>query len=91
MNPVVNMDESIGKTVGRRVAPTGLLGGSSYTPEDACDWQRVFKSPSVPRGVYRFTTHEEADAWLLKMITRARSDPNPVNPPSPTSGNSARS
>ena len=24
----------------------------------------------VPRGVYRFKTFEEADAWHLKMITR---------------------
>ncbi len=24
----------------------------------------------VPRGVYRFDTFQEADAWLLKMLTR---------------------
>ena len=24
----------------------------------------------VPRGVYRFTSHEEADRWLWEMITR---------------------
>jgi len=24
----------------------------------------------VPRGVYRFKTHEEANQWLMKMLTR---------------------
>ena len=24
----------------------------------------------VPKGVFRFTSFEEADAWTLKMITR---------------------
>jgi hypothetical protein len=24
----------------------------------------------VPKGVYRFKSHEEADAWLMKMLTR---------------------
>ena len=26
--------------------------------------------PLVPRGVYRFRSHEEADAWMLKMLCR---------------------
>jgi hypothetical protein len=26
--------------------------------------------PFVPRGVYRFRSHEEKDAWTLKMLTR---------------------
>ena len=26
--------------------------------------------PFVPRGVYRFRTHEEASEWLMKMLTR---------------------
>lgn len=24
----------------------------------------------LPRGVYRFKTHQEADAWLMEMLTR---------------------
>ncbi len=24
----------------------------------------------VPKGVWRFKTHEEADEWMLRMITR---------------------
>ena len=26
--------------------------------------------PFVPRGVHRFTSFEESDAWLLRMLTR---------------------
>ncbi len=26
--------------------------------------------PFIPKGVYRFKTHEEKDKWILKMMTR---------------------
>lgn len=26
--------------------------------------------PFIPKGVYRFKTHEELDEWTLKMLTR---------------------
>jgi|KBSSwiStaDraftv2_1062776.scaffolds.fasta_scaffold34602_2 hypothetical protein len=32
--------------------------------------------PFIPRGVYRFRSHEEKDEWILKMLTR----PNPARP-----------
>jgi hypothetical protein len=28
------------------------------------------KHPFLPRGVYRFKSHQEADAWQMKMLTR---------------------
>jgi hypothetical protein len=28
--------------------------------------------PFMPRGVYRFKTHEEADEWTRKMLSRPR-------------------
>ena len=28
----------------------------------------------IPRGVYRFKTHEEADQWMDEMIARSRKD-----------------
>ncbi len=31
--------------------------------------------PYMPHGVYRFHTHEEADAWTLKMLTRPNRAP----------------
>lgn len=31
--------------------------------------------PFAPRGLYRFHSHEEADEWQMKMLTRASVDP----------------
>jgi hypothetical protein len=55
--PVINVEEEIHRTVGRR---TG-------------SWRRSFGGVRVPRGVYRFKTHEEADQWLWRMIARPTS------------------
>jgi hypothetical protein len=33
-------------------------------------WRQSFPTPFVPRGVYRFRSHEEADEWMWKAITR---------------------
>ena len=81
MEPIVNLDERIGKTVGRRKPPGGLPNAGAYRPEDAVAWQSAFRPPGVPRGVYRFASHEEADKWLMKMITRVRPGSSPANQP----------
>lgn len=31
--------------------------------------------PFIPKGVWRFRTHEEADEWMMKMMTGAGSSP----------------
>jgi hypothetical protein len=28
------------------------------------------RSPFIPRGVHRFHSHEEKDAWTMSMLTR---------------------
>lgn len=33
--------------------------------------------PFLPRGVYRFRTHEEADEWTLRMLTRPKAARQP--------------
>lgn len=33
--------------------------------------------PFMPKGVWRFKTHEEADAWKLQMLTRPSSPDSP--------------
>jgi hypothetical protein len=63
-------DELIGKTVGRRGPPRALEDVTRDSKESAAAWSRALETPFVPRGVYRFRTHEEADAWLWAMITR---------------------
>ena len=68
--PVINIEETIGKTVGRRKPRRGLtLEGSRKV--DMERWRRVHGGVGVPRGVYRFETHEEADAWMMKNLVTA--------------------
>jgi hypothetical protein len=36
----------------------------------AAQLHQAFKHRWMPKGVYRFKTHEEADEWLWRMICR---------------------
>lgn len=71
MKPITNLEEEIGKVVGRRRPPTRLAVERGRKAAAAA-WKRAFNRPFVPRGVYRFSSHEEADAWMWSMITRPR-------------------
>ena len=70
MKPVINLEENIGKTVGRRVPPDPLKIQPGEI-EDARAWLRAFPGLRGARpGVYRFHSHEEADAWLINARTK---------------------
>lgn len=64
--PVINVEEFIGKTVGRRVPPKSGVA-LQVTLNQALKSQKL---GVCPRGVYRFNSHEEADAWMWKMTNR---------------------
>jgi hypothetical protein len=70
VEPVINLEEFIGKEVGKRRAPHDLVKAAIDIQNSAADFHRAFKPPFLPKGVYRFRSHEEADAWVWKMITR---------------------
>lgn len=70
MQFVVNCEEFIGKTVGRRKLPGDSLMFSSVLQEAA--WS--FARPRIQKGVYRFRSHEEADQWLMDHLTRKQED-----------------
>ena len=72
MRRFVNLEESPGRVVGRRQAPADPLASPGDTRQEAEAWRRAFDAPFVPRGVYRFATPEEADAWMWAMISRPR-------------------
>jgi hypothetical protein len=68
VEPIYNLDDPVGKTVGRRKAPADSL---CY----ALGLQKTLNRMAplrVPRGVFRFRSHEEADAWLMDHLTRRR-------------------
>jgi len=73
MKPVVNLDETFGKVVGRRQPPAdGLTVTPAQQAQDARAWKNALRTFPIPKGVYRFRTHEKADAWLWQMLTRPR-------------------
>ncbi len=68
---MVNIDEKIGKTVGRRRIKDSLEYGFGLQESLA----RIRESagfPRFPKGVFKFRSFEEADAWTLRYITASR-------------------
>ena len=66
----INLQDPVGKMVGKRQRPPDLLNTTTDSRRRARSWRQAFPTPFVPKGVHRFRTHEEADQWLWKMITR---------------------
>jgi hypothetical protein len=72
MKPI-HLEDAPGKVVGHRHPPAdGLAAGEAPGIEDARAWKRELRTLPIPKGVYRFRTHEEADQWLWQMLTRPR-------------------
>ena len=57
------------KVIGRQGAPKVNL----ETMEQVQKMANALRQgrPLVPRGLWRFKTFEEADAWLIKMMARS--------------------
>ncbi len=56
------------KVVGRRKEPVATL--AKMDPFFRLCRVLAKGRPFIPKGVHRFKTFEEADAWQMKMITR---------------------
>lgn len=67
-----DLQSPIGKVVGRRGSRCASWNAASDSKENARRWRKAFPTPFVPRGVWRFKTHEEADEWMWRAITRPR-------------------
>jgi len=63
----MNLDDSM-KVVGRRSPGKGGLDTADGFLKLVISLRG--EKPFIPRGVYRFRSHEEKDAWTLKMLTR---------------------
>lgn len=63
------MEEKLGKTVGRRLQ-VAALGPLPSETESNMQWRKAGWGIRVPRGAYLFSSHEEADQWLMDHLTR---------------------
>ena len=72
MEPIINLEEHIGKTVGRRTPPRDSFAYGMKLQETVTELSKTFKHEPMPRGVFRFHSHEEADAWMMKYRTRKK-------------------
>ena len=70
--PFINVEEKIDRFVGRRTQTPDALSLVGSRKADAIAWRKAFGGVRIPRGVHRFQTHEEADAWLWRMICRPK-------------------
>jgi hypothetical protein len=71
-DPFVNLEEHIDRFVGRRVRTPDALSTATSTKANSMASRKAFGGIRVPRGVHRFRTHEEADEWLWRMISRPK-------------------
>ncbi len=68
--PFTNVEEKVDRFVGRRTGTPDALSTKTSNKVSSIAWRKAFGGVRIPRGVHRFKTHEEADAWLWKMIAR---------------------
>ncbi|MEO6741328.1 MAG: hypothetical protein ABIP20_13840 [Chthoniobacteraceae bacterium] len=70
MKPAINYEEKIGKTVGRRTAPKDMFAYGMALQKNGAALAKGLRLRGVPKGVFRFRSHEEADAWLMKHLVQ---------------------
>lgn len=69
--PFINVEEKIDRFVGKRTqTPEGLKAGMQIQAS-GLEFHRAFKHRWLAKGVHRFKTHEEADAWMIKMLVQS--------------------
>ena len=66
-------DPAATRVLGKRGKPSSLKVVPGEV-QHAREWRQAFPTPFVPKGLYRFETHEAADEWMWKMITRPKQD-----------------
>ena len=70
MKLAINYEEKIGKTVGRRTVPRDAFAYGMALQKSGVEMAKAFGLRGTPRGVFRFRSHDEADAWLMKHLIR---------------------
>ena len=75
MESPINLQDEPGKIVGRRRTLSDPWRTAMHLQELAVELRLASRQPLMPKGVHRFLTHEEADTWLWKTISRPASIP----------------
>jgi hypothetical protein len=70
---VINLEDTIGKQVGRRKPPMDPLRVASDLNQLATGLLTASGHKLPRRGVFRFHTHEEADQWMMTREPKAKS------------------
>ena len=68
---IVNVEEKIGRVVGKRKVGYSSLEARSKLQETGAELLRSFNHRWRVHGVFKFKTHEEADEWMLKLMARS--------------------
>ena len=69
--PFINAEENIDRFVGKPTNSPESFQTAMQLQEAAVQLHKTFQLRWAPKGVYRFKTHEEADAWMTKMLARS--------------------
>jgi hypothetical protein len=69
--PLINLEEKIDRFVGRRRKTPDSLKTGMQLQSLGAELHKSFRLRWCPKGVYRFKTHEEADAWMTRMLARS--------------------
>ena len=72
MKAMVNLQENPAKTVGRRPPPSDAFAAAMVLQHTLNELSASFGHRFVPKGVYRFRSHEEADAWMWKQLAQCQ-------------------
>ncbi len=72
MESVINLQDPAAKVVGKRKPPRDSFKTGMQLQDTVVALCRSQRIGLVPRGVFRFESHEEADEWMWKMLAKRR-------------------
>jgi hypothetical protein len=68
--PSDNGEEKVDRVASPDPGTPDAVSEAAKNKSDTIARNKVSGGIGVPRGVYRFKTHEEADAWMTEMLAR---------------------
>ena len=71
----INMDEKIEKAAGGGPEASDPFAAAMALQKIASEALRATGRGLCPKGVFKFKTHEEADAWMQEMLARPARKP----------------